>query len=239
MKARFLKSIVVSELYSNIVLNLENYRKNGFAFLQDDPSKYFEMDFQVDLGQLEQILSKDSSSEEEAINCLCMFEALPEITPYLARDERFWVYLTHTNLINYARARWPIPDEDEKAAAHIKTHFFARGERGIERDNAGSRLWWMAHICGRVEDMTISEALEVFLYRADVRANIIERPSTSQNTVLFSAIIRKLKGSFEGDKALFGREKFRAFMKELNLLGGFKLLDSLDALSIKDIVNTI
>jgi hypothetical protein len=168
-----------------------------------------------------------------------MIQALPEITPYLARDERFWVYLSHTNLIKYARARWPIPDENEKAVAHIQTHFFARGERGIERDNLGSRLWWMAHICGRVEDMAISEALQVFLYRADVRANIIERPSTSQNTVLFSAIIRKLKESFEGNRALFERGKFRAFMKELNLQGGVTLLDSLDNVSIREIVSAI
>ena len=239
MKPRFIKSNVVGELYSNIFVNLENYRKGEFTFLQDDPSKYFEMDFQVDLVQLEQIISKDSSSEEEAKNCLYMFEALPGITPYLARDERFWVYLTHTDLITYARSRWPIPDDDEKAVKHIVTHFFARGERGIERDNAGSRLWWMAHICGHVEGMAMSKALEMFLYRSNVRANIIERPTTSQNTVLFSAIIRKLEESFNGDRTLFEREKFRAFMKELNLQGGVTLLDSLDDVSIREIVNAI
>lgn len=133
--------------------------------------------------------------------------------------------------------RWPIPQDKEKAIAHIKKHFFASGARGIERDNAASRLWWMASICSKVEGMSLERSLTAFLFQSDVRANIVERPTTSQNVSLLSAVVQKLDESFRGDKELYNRERFRAVMKDLNLQGGTKLLEVLDDAEIKKIVN--
>ncbi|MDO9151888.1 MAG: DUF6339 family protein, partial [Methylotenera sp.] len=90
----------------------------------------------------------------------------------MARDERVWVRLTHIELLHYSRTRWPIPNKDEAAIAHIQKHFFARSARGIERDNAVSRLWWMATVASKVEGLKAAEALEALLFQSDVRANI-------------------------------------------------------------------
>ncbi len=160
-----------------------------------------------------------------------------DIPPYLARDSRLWVYLTHTLLLDYSRKRWPIPNDDEKAVTHIRKHFFANGARGIERDNATSRLWWMANLCDRVDGLSLLDALIIFLHQYDVRANIIERPTTSQSVPVFSAVIKKLEKSFKQDQKLFEREKFRQVMKELNLQGGVKLLCALDEPEIEKIVD--
>jgi hypothetical protein len=62
------------------------------------------------------------------------------------------------------------------------------------------------------------------LYKTDIRANIIERPSTSQNAAVFNALMLRFAESFATDKRLFERKVFRALMKELNLYGGVKLL---------------
>src|SRR5262249_2682626 len=88
-----------------------------------------------------------------------------------------------------------------RAGTHVRTHFFAKEHRQVERDNAGSRLWWMAHLCRRVKGLELRDSLNVLLYRADVRASIIERPTVSQNSNLFSAVIEKLRQSFEGKKS--------------------------------------
>ena len=85
--------------------------------------------------------------------------------------------------------------------------------------------------------MTLTEALTSFLYRTDVRANIIERPTTSQNVAVFSALLKKLDESYKGDKALFERAKFRPLMKKLNLQGGVKLLGALSGQEIGSIVD--
>jgi len=238
MKMRLLKTATIQELFGKIVDNLDQYRNGSFAFLKDDSSRYFEIDPQIDVEKITAIqCGKDDEREVE--NCEYMFSALPEMTPYMARDERFWIYLTHIDLLNYSRNRWPIPEEDEKAISHIRTHFFVSGARGIERDNAASRLWWMAHISSRCQTLTLKEALQCFLFRSDVRANIIERPTTAQNPMILSAILEKLNQSYHGDQRLFERRTFREFMIELNVYGGVRLLDSLDKDAIDNIVSTI
>jgi Family of unknown function (DUF6339) len=149
------------------------------------------------------------------------------------------VYLTHTRLLEYARKRWPIPTDNAVAAAHVRTHFFAKEHRQIERDNAGSRLWWIAHLCRRVKGLELRDSLNVLLYRADVRASIIERPTVSQSANLFSAVIEKLRQSFEGKKKLFERASFRRLMREINSVGGAQLLDAMSEEQIGELIDVL
>lgn len=238
MKARLLRTDIIKELQGAIPENLERYRTGEFMFLQEDASKYIELDLELDFERICQIQCEEDDLREVQ-NCEHMFRVFPDLTPYMARDERLWIYLTHTLLLDYSRKRWPIPIDDEKAQLHIKSHFFASGNRGIERDNAASRLWWIAHICSRADKFELKEALQYFLYRSDVRANIIERPSTSQNTLVFSAILEKLRESYYGDQKLYERDTFRNFMIELNVQGGVKLLDALNKQTIDQIVSSL
>lgn len=226
MKARFLKSVKVQELISKIGENLESYRNGDFDFIINDPAHYFETNLDIQEGTLSAI-SCDKGDFKEVECCMQIYQALGEVSHYLARDERLWVYLSHTFLLSYARIRWPIPADDEEAINHIRKHFFCVGARGVERDNVASRLWWMAALCNRTAGMSLEDALTCFLHQSDVRANIVERPTTSQNIVIFSAILKKLNESYKSDKALFNREKFRSIMKGLNLQGGVKLLGAL------------
>ncbi len=226
MKVNFLKAKKVQELLTKIPENLELYRTGNFGFLMNESSYHLESRLEIDEQKLAAI-SCDKTNLKEVENCVLIYQALDNISHYLARDERLWVYLTHTHLLEYTRARWPIPEDNIQAIKHIKTHFFCIGARGIERDNAASRLWWLASLCNRTKGLSFEDALTCFLYQSDVRANIVERPTTSQNIHVFSAIIKKLDESYKSNKELFERERFRSFMKELNLIGGIKLLAAL------------
>lgn len=73
--------------------------------------------------------------------------------------------------------------------------------------------------------------------QTDVRANIVERPTTSQNLNIFSVILKKLNESYKTDKKLFERDRFRSFMKWLNLVGGVKLLAALPESKIVSIID--
>lgn len=234
---RLLRSQIMAQLNKAVPENLESYRSGNFDYLECDSANFFEIDYQFDEQKLSQVdCAIDDHREVEC--CIKIHEAMKSVPAYLARDPRVWVYFTHGSLLSYARKRWPIPDENEKAVAHIRKHFFAVGVRGIERDNAASRLWWMASLCNRVEGLTLTDALTSFLHQYDVRANIIERPTTSQSVPILSAILKKLHESYIGDKSLFEREKFRAVMKNLNLQGGVKLLEALDEQEIGGIVDS-
>jgi hypothetical protein len=99
-------------------------------------------------------------------------------------------------------------------------------------------LWWMSAICSNVQHGTLENVLNVFLYRSDVRAGIIERPTTSQNPVLLNSIYLHLLKSYEGDKQLFTRTIFRDFMKRLNIEGGTKLIDAMNDSAVQTLTES-
>lgn len=229
MNIRFVRTVTLESLRGEIRKNLSCYREGDFSYLELDPSLYFEIPLAVEADALTQLklpVSKEDLFEIE--NCLATFKFLAKLSPYDARDERLWVYLSHTSFLEYSRARWPIPDDDDLAVSHISVHFFARNNRQIERDNAVSRLWWISHLCARVEGLDLKTALDAFLLRSDVRANVIERPTMSQSLNVFSTILRRLIDAKANDSLnLFKRENFRALMARLNSVGGYRLLDIL------------
>ena len=239
IRARFLRNSALETLRENVPENIDAYRVTGFPHLDLDHSLYFEGRFEIDPDTLSNLQTPQNGGLFDAENCQATYTAMPGLAPYVARDERLWVYLTHTLLLDYARKRWPIPTDEATAVAHIRTHFFAKDHRKIERDNAGSRLWWMAHLCHRVEGIELADSLNVFLYRADVRASIIERPTVSQSVNLFGAVLQKLRASYDGHKNLFERSIFRQLMQEINSIGGAQLLDSMSEKQIGELIDNI
>lgn len=239
MKLRFLKERALGELRRTIKDNLERYRSGEFDYLAADPSLSFESNIEFDEATLSKLRSPEGAELFEPENCAAFLAALKKLTPYEAADERLWVMLSHTSMLEHGRARWPIPKIDADAISHIETHFFASTQRGLERDNVASRLWWMGHLCARVEGLSMKEGLDALLHRADVRANIVERPTTGQSIPVFSAILRKLAKSYAGNKKLFERKLFRPLMVKLNGLGGYVLLDALDTGTIEKLIGDI
>jgi Family of unknown function (DUF6339) len=232
------KEATVKGLFQAVPDNLNVYRNGTFEYLLSDPSAFINSSCQFDNEQAKNITCTEDDSNEVAC-CLGLSKALVGVTAYLARDERLWTRLSHIELIQYGRVRWPIPSDDEKAIAHIRKHFFGAGARGIERDNLVSRLWWMTEICSKVVNLSLEDALTAFLYQSDVRANIVERPTTSQNPIILSAVVNKLHDSYLKDKSLYERTKFRSVMKKLNIEGGTRLLEALDAEDIKRVVDKV
>ena len=238
-KARFLRHSALDELRNQVEQNLASYRSGDFDRLVVDGSHWFDHSVEIDEEALAGLKAPEGQNHWEPENCAILYNAMAGVSPYEARDERIWAYLTHTDLLIYTRLRWPIPADDREAAAHVRKHFFARDKRQVERDNAASRLWWMAYLCSRVSSLDLHDALEAFLFRSDVRANIVERPTSSQSVELFGAIVRRLWDSFAGERRLFERGTFRRFMREINSVGGFKLLDCLNAAQIDAILDEI
>lgn len=239
MKTRLARDATVLTLRKGVRDNLERYRTGDFSFLDLDVAQYHELPLEVDPATLLNLKAPDGDDLFEVDNCLVVHGFLEGLAPYDARDERLWVYLSHTFFLEYARARWPIPADDEAAVSHIETHFFARTNRQVERDNLVSRLWWMAHLCIRVAGIDHKAALEAFLLKSDVRANIIERPTVAQSANLFTVIIKGLVMSAAGTKALFERKVFRDVMIELNSIGGFRLLDALPESELSRIFKSV
>jgi hypothetical protein len=239
MKIKLLRGRAVAELRAKVGVNIDLYRSGDFEHLTLDPALSFNSDIDLVEDEVSKLRNAVGGQNFESENCATMLAALPTLTPYEAADERLWVMLSHTVLLSHARARWPIPSKPDEAEAHILTHFFGQSQRQLERDNVGARLWWMGHLCSRVEGMPLKQTLDVLLFRSDVRANIVERPTTAQSVPVFSALLAKLAASYNGKKKLFERSTFRSLMIHLNGLGGYRLLDALDRKEIEDMIDDL
>ncbi len=84
-----------------------------------------------------------ADNEHDFEAAITLFEAYKDISPLLASNEAFWVYLTHTTMFNYVQHRWPKVLEDKVSVNYILDHWYV-GVQGILR-NAAASLWWHVH----------------------------------------------------------------------------------------------
>ena len=171
------------------------------------------------------------STVQDPKNAVGVYDALRDLKPKDAADERFWVHLCHGDCATYIRRRWlhDRPTKDEDAVRKVHNHFFANGNRALVRDNALSRLWWLGHIAHEVADDP-PLFLQILMHRQDIRSALIERPSVSMNTEVLRAIYAVMLDHWRQDRRkskLFDREVFRDWMIRLNRRGGVILLDAL------------
>src|SRR5690625_7910576 len=92
----------------------------------------------------------------------------------------------------------------------------------------------MAYLCSRHSSLNLREALSSLLYRADVRANILERPTTAQSRNVFDLVLEELHNSFNKSRSLYDRAVFRKKKTKLNVLDGTVIIDVLSNEEIKD-----
>ena len=118
---------------------------------------YYDFDADVDLPPE----GRGQDSNKDDSNCLLIARALPGLQEVHATDERLWTTLCLRDYREYAIARWPTSEEAQPGLSkHILTHWFAKGVRGLMRDNAVSRLWWYHQLCARVDPTNVKRVLD-------------------------------------------------------------------------------
>jgi hypothetical protein len=240
MNLHVVKRGLVAELRDKIEANLERYVSGNFDDILKEELVIPVKGTELDLTILEKMEPK-SGGNYDVENALLIFSAIKGITRYLARDERLWVWMTHGPCLEYSRKRWiNLEAPKEKKISLIRDHFFAVGSRGFERNNAVACLWWWAEIASKYRHADLKTSLEVFLHQTDVRASIIERPTSSQSA--FSPIMNVLIEKYNSSEKLqfFKREKgntaiYRRWLGEINRYGGTKFYEALPENVVTDL----
>ena len=78
--------------------------------------------------------------EGDFVSAKAIYEAYKNISPLVASNEAFWAYISHNELFNYVRKRWPNVLNGTATANYIINHWFI-GTNGLLR-NAVASLWW-------------------------------------------------------------------------------------------------
>ena len=240
----FRSNTSLSILEEEIEQNLKNYKTAGFdEFLLSQKLVTIAVDCDVDrLSELD----GSGGATGDLKNSLLVWDTL-KISPRIAKEARLWALLTHSVGLDYVRKRWPLSEKGaEDAIKHIKKHYLVQNDkRGIERDNALSRLWTSAYVASRVETMELEEALGILLFQTDVRAQIVERPSIMMSPRLLTCVLETARRILlvEQDEGFFARKagngQYRKWFQELNLEAGVRLFDTLSKAKLGKIVDSL
>jgi len=229
MRACILKNAMVLKLFHDVPQNLPKYEAFAFDLPANGEDCRELHGVQLDLEAFDNLDASPGGSTD-AQNAKLVYEGLVGMTPYLARDERIWAWLTHTVGRRFTWARWVagVADKDGRVKA-VRDHFFAGGgARGIERNNALSSLWWWAHLAKQYDGVPLHESLRILLQRSDLREAIIGRPNLSASPLIFSCILRVLdEAEKSGCHHLFERNSYRDWFKKLNRASGTQFLEAL------------
>ena len=241
MKARYLKHAKYKELTDSIEGSSDNLemiisrysKKDGFDDLIANSDFNNTKSFMIDDSLFQSLSNTGDRVMDDARNAEKIYRGI-KITPQFATNHYFWSYLCHKDGHEYTNRRWPsnnewdISSEEAKKStiSHISLHFFVSGgkARGLIR-NSISRLWWDGYIASTLDisNIPIIEVLRIINYRTDIRASMLERPTSIINIELLRALVIVLKEYIDDDKCPT-RIVFRNMMKEINLIGGNELI---------------
>ena len=165
-------------------------------------------------------------TNKDGENCIAIKSIISGLNPAQATDERLWTTLCFETFSKYTNSRWPL-SRAKTPKNHVNEHWFAKTNRNRIRDNAISRLWWMAEIAERVPNTSIEQVLEILFFNSDYRSSLLERNSSANSLNVLASIIKVSKDAFD-DGNEYDRENFRSFMKQIDLIGKRTVLPSLE-----------
>lgn len=208
---------VADALKDNVEENLERYREGDFSDLEQAGNWRIPLSVKADLEPLAGLVPQ-VGVEHELANSMLVGTVLNGLTPSLAREDRFWIRLSHVEALDYSRGRW-LKEEatDDALLKQVRAHFFAPTLTSCRDDHAIARLWWNYHIAKKIIPEDPQRALASILARADIRSSLVERPGIGARPVLARAVVLMLEDAETGLKS--NESLFRAFMRHLNLKG--------------------
>lgn len=200
--------------------------------------QYVDAGYDLNLEEIELLAPTQDLDEKksDALNCKILYQALSNLSPAQATDDRLWVTLCFENFNYYVVKRWKMPSKGR--AKNIKSHWTFQGAKPLTRDNALSRLWWMGYIANQVEGWSMEEVFEILFNNSDYRQSLVDRSGSTSNISVVSAILAITKEAFD-DNLPFKRSAFRRFMENVNFISGRTNLAALDLSEVITILKPV
>ncbi|MBQ0161309.1 MAG: hypothetical protein KBT28_11905 [Bacteroidales bacterium] len=189
--------------------NIEAYSNDTFEV--EDPSK--------NIYKMPGIMGRKvvlDASKSDYENAIAFYEAYKDISPLIASQESFWVYLTHVEYFEYVKKRWF--GQEEMSVSTIQKRFLMSSKW----DNALYRLWWSVYL-------TKDESLEnPYVYTEVIlrakNSDLLQNFSKSKLYRLASASHGILKFFSEYESRKKFSEVNRHIIQYFNRLSGVKKL---------------
>lgn len=219
------------EAVDNIKIDFRKYRKH----FKDETNEWFVQHFEKNGWMQESKIQCDEFSLDmdedydisDRKNVEVVYEALRDLSPSLAADERLWSGMLFCQFWDYVKYRRRKEIKSGIDRDVLNSFFFLRGIKRSCFMNCLSRLWWTGYL---LYDSSMSDH-----YRA---VDLITETAFASNIVLFSS------NNFASNKNLalgvldclykrkqagekIGRYHFVEANKYINCIGGITLLDTM------------
>ncbi|MBO4905837.1 MAG: hypothetical protein J5486_02225 [Bacteroidaceae bacterium] len=212
---KIFRSSYASQLRDDVKQNIGIERWHGESFPFDESKLLVMSDVNHPDGLLEKM---DARNDMES--AIALYEAYPNLTPFIATYAPFWESLAHMDLFEYVRNRWPKAKESE--SKYVLDHWFLSS--GVGR-HALANLWWTVRMSLQEEESNPYELTRVYFnISAEIRTRRLLVSSLGRNR---NSTIGILKFYRDYKELLFdnaGTYKLMYIMKYFNMLGGVKML---------------
>lgn len=183
-------------------------------------------------------LSKDADYNiSDRKNVEIVYEALKDLSPALASDERLWAGMLFCQFWDYVqyRRRDEISSGDERDI--LNSFLFMRGIKRSCFMNCLSRLWWTGFLLYDSSSADHYRAVDLITesaYASNLLLISSSNFASNKNLVLgvFDCLLKRKQG---GDK--IGRYHFVEANKYINCIGGVSLLDTMTREEARDLAN--
>lgn len=229
------------EAIDDIKVNFEQYKKH----FTDSTSQWFmdlfERNGWIHDSKIECVdfaMNFDSDfSVSDRENVEIVYEALKDLRPVLASDERLWAGILFSWLWEYVQYRRKEELNSGNKRDVLNSFFFMRGIKRSCFINCLSRLWWTGYLLYDTSKSDHYAAVDLICERAySSRIILFSSNNFVSNKNLALGVLdciadRKAKGES------IGRYHFVEANKYLNCIGGISLLDTLSRDEVNDIIN--
>lgn len=168
-------------------------------------------------------------------NAMLMNRALPGMLPAMATDERLWASLALGAFRDYSVKRWlPERADLEQHRKYALNHIFGSTTRDFWRNQSVARLWWTHRYASQLSPSDPNKGLNFLLYNSDIVSQVLGKPSIGTARNLAQAIFEVThEALIEKETFEYRRDRFRRFMRRVDMLAGRTLLTALTVAELK------
>jgi Family of unknown function (DUF6339) len=232
MSLKYITDEALAQLRAAVPANAIRYEQSANWLDSYMAGKRFVAETRIAVESLPQLGTQDGS-REDAKNAIALYQALANLTPVQAMDERLWAYLCHSTYWSYMVARWGTA----KPGVIIDRFFLKGGGIGSLVRNGISRLWWSAFLTYDVTRSDPFELTRVLFSVQDIQTGLLQRSLGKSASVRRAALEYFRLNASKID--LIGASKaIQQFMRDLNTAGGVYLLDALGQNAINGILDS-
>lgn len=229
------------EAIDDIKLNYGKYEKHfkeesNEWFIQQFESNKWIHESKIQCNSIELNMDEDYNVSDRK-NVEILFEALKDLSPSLATDERLWAGMLFCQFWGYVKYRRKKEIEEGTEKDVLNSFLFMRGTKRSCFVNCLSRLWWTGYLLYDSSSNEHYKAVDL-ITEAAYSSNIVLISSnnfvSNKNLALgiLDCISRRKQG---GDK--IGRYHFVEANRYINCIGGVTLLDSMTREEVMDLTN--